>query len=103
MIKRTIQIPLSPHQVFSALYHIPGAIFLETQKTSPADRYSFIAWEPEKIFRCNINEKAKENFFTFIDSYSNDNFLAGYVGYDACQWLEDLPSTGVKDCSNPLI
>jgi aminodeoxychorismate synthase component I len=103
MIKRNIQISLSPHQVFSALYHIPGAIFLETQKTSPADRYSFIAWEPEKIFRCNIDEETKEDFFAFIDIYSDDYFLAGYVGYEACQWMEDLPSPGVKDCSNPHI
>ncbi len=103
MIKRNIQIPLLPHQVFSALYHIPGAIFLETQRASPADRYSFIAWEPEKIFKGNIGEKLKEDFFTFIDSYSDDYFLAGYIGYEACQWMEDLPLPGVKDCSNPHI
>ncbi len=29
--------------------------------------------------------------------------MAGYVGYEACQWIEDLPPAGAKDTLNPHI
>lgn len=103
MLKRSLHIAMTPSQVFGAFCHIPGAIFLETQKTSSGERYSFIAWEPEKIFECNICEEQKHDFFNFIDYYSRDYFLAGYIGYEACQWMEDLPLPGVKDSPNPDI
>lgn len=103
MVKQTVHIPLLPHEVFSALYHLPGAVLLETQKSSFDDRYSFVAWEPEKLFSGNINEGAKEDFFTFVNSYSEDYFLAGYIGYEACQWMEELPLPKGGDCPNPHI
>jgi para-aminobenzoate synthetase component 1 len=50
MEKTSLRIEADPCQVFSALYHEPGAIFLESQRPSFVDRYSFIAWRPEKVF-----------------------------------------------------
>jgi len=44
MEKKRLKIEADPCQVFSALYHEPGAIFLETQKPSFSERYSFVAW-----------------------------------------------------------
>ncbi len=103
MVKRTVHIPLLPHEVFSAFRHIPGAIFLETQSPSSHDKHSIIAWEAERIFKGNLDEVIKEDFFSFIDKYSEDHFLAGYIGYETCQWMEELPLPEVKDCPNPHI
>ncbi|UCG81275.1 MAG: aminodeoxychorismate synthase component I [Desulfobacterales bacterium] len=98
-----MKIGADPCEVFSALYHEPGAIFLESQKPSFTERYSFIAWKPEKIFQGHITHLNKDDFFAFISSHSQDYFLAGYIGYEACQWIEDLPSPGIKDKPNPDI
>ncbi|MBW2174868.1 MAG: aminodeoxychorismate synthase component I [Deltaproteobacteria bacterium] len=38
-----------------------------------------------------------------MSSYSRDYFVAGYIGYEACQWIENLPSPGAKDKPNPDI
>jgi para-aminobenzoate synthetase component 1 len=98
-----LTIDAQPCEVFSALYQEPGAIFLESQKPSFSERYSFIAWNPEKIFEGPITELSREDFFGFISAHSNDYFLAGYIGYEACQWIEDLPPPGAKDTLNPDI
>ncbi len=103
MEKSSLKIGADPCEVFSALYHEPGAIFLESQKPSFMERYSFIAWKPEKIFQGHITHLNKDDFFAFISSFSQDYFVAGYVGYEACQWIEDLPSPGIKDKPNPDI
>ena len=104
MQKTSLRIEASPCQVFRAVYHQPGAIFLETQKPSFANRHSFIAWEPEKIFRHNIaGGQNKDAFFSFISSNAPHYFIAGYMGYEVCQWIEDLPSPGSKDTANPHI
>ncbi|UCD87203.1 MAG: anthranilate synthase component I family protein, partial [Desulfobacterales bacterium] len=95
-----MKIGADPCEVFSALYHEPGAIFLESQKPSFTERYSFIAWKPEKIFQGHITHLNKDDFFAFISSHSQDYFLAGYIGYEACQWIEDLPSPGARDKPN---
>jgi para-aminobenzoate synthetase component 1 len=92
-----------PCQVFRAVCHQPGAIFLETQKPSFANRHSFIAWEPEKVLRQDVNDLNKDEFFSFISSSVPHYFVAGYVGYEACQWIENLPSPGSKDTPNPHI
>jgi para-aminobenzoate synthetase component 1 len=103
MEKSSLRIGADPCQVFSALYHEPGAIFLESQRPSFTDRYSYIAWNPEKVFEGSIAELNKDEFFSFISSCSRDYFVAGYIGYEACQWIEDLPSPGAKDKPNPDI
>ena len=103
MEKTPLRINARPCDVFSALYQEPGAIFLESQKPSFAERYSFIAWNPGKIFEGRITELSREDFFGFISAYSNDYFLAGYIGYEACRWIEDLPAPGTKDTPNPDI
>ena len=103
MKKTSLRIDAHPCQVFRAVYHQPGAIFLETQKPSFADRYSFIAWEPEKVFRGDIRDLKKDDFFSFISSNAPNYFVAGYIGYEACQWIEDLPTAGGKDTPNPHI
>jgi para-aminobenzoate synthetase component 1 len=103
MEKSSFKIGADPCQVFSALYHEPGAIFLESQRPSFADRYSYIAWKPEKIFQGHIKDLNKADFFDFVSSFSRDYFVAGYIGYEACQWIEDLPSPGAKDKPNPDI
>jgi len=103
MEKTRLKIGAAPCEVFSALDQEPGAIFLESQKPSVAERYSFIAWKPEKVFEGRITELNKEDFFSFIASHSRDYFVAGYIGYEACQWIEDLPSPGSKDTPNPDI
>lgn len=103
MEKTSLRIKADPCEVFSALYQKPGAIFLESQKPSFAERYSFIAWNPEKVFEGRITELNKEDFFSFIASYTRNYFIAGYIGYEACQWIEDLPSPGTKDTPNPDI
>jgi para-aminobenzoate synthetase component 1 len=103
MEKSSLRIKADPREVFSALYHEPGAIFLESQRPSFTDRYSYIAWNPEKIFQGHIPNLNKRDFFSFITSHSQDYFVAGYIGYEACQWIEDLPSPGTKDKPNPDI
>jgi para-aminobenzoate synthetase component 1 len=103
MEKSSLKIGADPCQVFSALYHEPGAIFLESQRPSFGERYSYIAWKPEKIFQGHITDLNKDDFFDFVSSYSRDYFVAGYIGYEACQWIEDLPSPGSKDKPNPDI
>jgi para-aminobenzoate synthetase component 1 len=103
MEKSSLRIGADPCQVFSALYHEPGAIFLESQRPSFTDRYSYIAWNPEKVFEGHIAELNKDEFFAFISSYSRDYFVAGYIGYEACQWIEALPPAGAKDTPNPHV
>jgi para-aminobenzoate synthetase component 1 len=100
MEKTSVSIGAEPCEVFSALYQEPGAIFLESQKPSFTERYSFIAWKPEKVFEGNITNLNKDDFFAFISAHSQDYFVAGYIGYEACQWIEDLPSPGSKDTPN---
>jgi para-aminobenzoate synthetase component 1 len=103
MEKSSFKIQADPCQVFSALYHNPGAILLESQTPSSADRCSFIAWEPEKILRGDVQDLHKDDFFSFITSHAKRYFVAGYIGYEACQWIEDLPQAGAKDTSNPHV
>lgn len=100
MEKTSLRIEANPCQVFSALYREPGAIFLESQKPSLTERYSFIAWEPEKVFSGNISRLNKNDFFSFISSHCQEYFIAGYIGYEACQWIEDLPTPRGKDTPN---
>ena len=68
-----------------------------------ADRYSYIAWEPEKVFRGDVSSLNKDDFFSFISSNAEHYFVAGYIGYEACQWIEDLPPAGAKDIANPHV
>jgi para-aminobenzoate synthetase component 1 len=103
MDKTSLKIQAHPCQVFSALYHNPGAILLESQTPSFADRHSFIAWEPEKVLRGDVQDLNKDDFFSFISSHATRYFVAGYIGYEACQWIEDLPHAGAKDTSNPHV
>jgi len=103
MEKTNLGINLHPCQVFRAVCHQPGAIFLESQRPSFSERYSFIAWEPEKVFRGDIPDLRKDDFFGFISSHSHEYFVAGYIGYEACQWIEDLPRPGDKDRPLPDI
>ena len=103
MEKTSLRIEPDPCRVFSALCDEPGAIFLESQKSSLTERYSFLAWEPEKIFSGDITNLNKDDFFGFISSHTQDYFVAGYIGYEACQWIEDLPRPGAKDTPNPDI
>jgi len=103
MNKTSLRSKAHPCQVFRALYDQPGAIFLETQKPSFANRHSFIAWEPEKVFRQDVRDLNKEALFSFISSSVPHYFVAGYIGYEACQWIENLPSPGHKDTPNPHI
>ncbi len=103
MEKTNMRIEADPSAVFSALCHEPGAILLESQRPSFADRYSFIAWEPKKVFSGDIANLDKDDFFAFISSHSKDYFVAGYIGYEACQWIEDLPRPCSKDRPHPDI
>jgi para-aminobenzoate synthetase component 1 len=103
MEKTNLGIHLHPCQVFRAVCHQPGAIFLESQRPSFSERYSFVAWEPEKVFRGDIPDLRKDDFFRFISSQSQGYFTAGYIGYEACQWIEDLPRPRDKDRPLPDI
>ena len=100
MEKTSLRIEADPCTVFSALYREPGAIFLESQKPSWTERYSFIAWEPERVFSGNIQKLNRDDFFAFISSHCQEYFIAGYIGYEACQWIEDLPTPRGKDTPN---
>ena len=103
MEKTRLTIKASPCQVFRSVCHKPGAIFLETQKPSFTNRYSFIAWKPEKVLSGDITDLKKDDFFGFISSNAQVYFVAGYIGYEACQWIEDLPKPGGKDRALPDI
>ncbi len=103
MERTNLDINVDPCQVFRAVCDQPDAIFLESQRPSLAERYSFIAWEPEKVFRGDIPDLKRDDFFSFISSYSQQYFVAGYIGYEACQWIEELPRPGEKDRSLPDI
>ena len=103
MKKTRLRIEADPCEVFRALCDEPGAILLESQKPSFRDRYSIIGWRPEKVFEGNIPELDKDDFFAFMLSYSQEHLIAGYIGYEACQWIEDLPAPGPKDTANPDI
>jgi para-aminobenzoate synthetase component 1 len=100
MDKTRLKIEAYPCRVFSALYHEPGAILLESQKPSFAERHSIIAWNPVRVFKGNISNLNKDDFFAFISSYCQEYFIAGYIGYEACQWMEDLPTPRGKDTLN---
>ena len=80
MVKHTLNIAMMPHELFCAFCHIPGAVLLETQKASSGGGYSFIAWEPEKVFESDIRKERRKSFFDFIDCCSKEYFLAGYIG-----------------------
>lgn len=103
MEKTRLRISAGPCEVFESVYHLPGAILLESQRPSFAERYSFVAWQPEKILRGDIGALNKEDFFSFISSESRDCLVAGYIGYEACQWIEQLPRPGERDRPNPDI
>jgi aminodeoxychorismate synthase component I len=103
MKKTGLNIEAHPCQVFRAVYHKPGAILLETQKPSFTNRYSFVAWEPEKILKGDVGSLNRNDFFSFLSSMTPHYFVAGYIGYEACQWIEDLPLPGTKDTPNPHI
>lgn len=103
MQKSRLRIEAEPCEVFSALSREPGAIFLETQKTSFSERYSLIAWDPWAVFQGDIASLTRRDLFDFISSYSRKYFVAGYIGYEACRWIEDLPLPGRKDTANPHI
>ena len=103
MKKTRLRIEADPCQVFRAVCHEPGAIFLETQKPSFANRHSFIVWEPERIFTGDITDLNKDDFFSFLSSNTQDHFVVGYIGYEACQWIENLPAPGEKDTPPPHV
>ncbi len=103
MEKTRLTIKAGPCQVFRSVCHKPGAIFLETQKPSFTNRYSFIAWKPEKVLSGDITDLKKDDLFGFISSNAQVYFVAGYIGYEACQWIEDLPRPGGKDRALPDI
>jgi para-aminobenzoate synthetase component 1 len=103
MKKTGLHIEALPYQVFRAIHHHPGAILLETQRPSSGNRHSFVAWAPEKIFKGEVTEVDKSAFFSFISSMAPNYFIAGYIGYEACQWVETLPLPGAKDTRNPHI
>ncbi|MDY6836891.1 MAG: aminodeoxychorismate synthase component I [Thermodesulfobacteriota bacterium] len=103
MNKTGLNIEAHPCQVFRAVRHEPGAIFLETQKPSFANRHSFVAWEPEKVFKGDITGLSRAELFSFLSSMTPHYFVAGYIGYEACQWIENLPLPGTKDTPNPHI
>ena len=100
MERTDVGINAHPCQLFRAVCHETGAIFLESQRPSFAERYSFLAWKPEKVFQGDIPSLKKDDFFRFISSQSQEYFVAGYIGYEACQWIEDLPPP--KDKDRPL-
>ena len=103
MEKTNLHIEAHPCEVFRAICHEPGAILLESQRPSFTERYSLIAWQPEKVFVGDIPDLDKDDFFAFLSSHSRNHIVAGYIGYEACQWIEDLPPPGEKDGPNPDI
>jgi para-aminobenzoate synthetase component 1 len=103
MEKKQLNIDALPAQFFERICHQPGAIFLETQRPSFTERYSFVAWQPESVFRGDIVDLKRDDFFDFIAKYSRSHFVAGYIGYEACQWIEQLPRPGKKDRTTPDI
>ncbi|MFH1075716.1 MAG: aminodeoxychorismate synthase component I [Pseudomonadota bacterium] len=103
MKQKPIKLFLEPHKAFQSLSSCTGSLLLETQSPSAHERYSFMACKPEKIFKGDIHTLNSQEFFDFIDDYREDNLLAGYIGYEACQWIEDIPRPGPKDFSSPHI
>lgn len=101
MGKMPVRLNALPCELFQAVYRNPGAILLESQRPSFSERYSIVAWEPDKIFRGNIGDLESEDFFSFLTNHSRDCLIAGYIGYEACQWIEELPRPGDKDNQNP--
>jgi len=100
MKRMSLGINAHPCQVFRAICHQTGAIFLESQRPSFAERYSFLAWKPEKVFKGDVPDLRKDDFFGFLSAQGQEYFVAGYIGYEACQWIEDLPRP--KDKDRPL-
>jgi len=100
MERTNLGVHAHPCQVFRAVCHQKGAILLESQRPSFTERYSFLAWKPEKVFKGDVPDLRKDDFFSFISSQSQEYFVAGYIGYEACQWIEDLPRP--KDKDRPL-
>nr|HID58128.1 aminodeoxychorismate synthase component I [Desulfobacterales bacterium] len=101
MIKTEVKIDALPDHVFKTFCHLPGAILLDSQRVSFSDRYSFIAWEPQETIKGDVRSTRKEDLFSFIDLWPRDYFVAGYIGYEVCQWIETLPNPGPKDVFNP--
>jgi len=94
---------MTPVELFQALYRKPGTIFLETQRPSFSDRYSIVAWEPDKVFQGDVDALNREAFFSFLSGHKDQYLIAGYIGYEACRWMEGLPGPGKKDRPTPDI
>lgn len=104
MYKTPLTIQAEPFEIFGALCNEQGAVFLESQKPSVKERYSFIAWEPERVLSGDVADLNKDELYGFISSHTQDDyFVAGYIGYEACRWMEDLPAPPGKDTPNPSI
>lgn len=103
MEKKRLDIRMTPVELLQALYRKPGTILLETQRPSFSDRYSIVAWEPEKVFQGDIDTLSRDAFFSFLSDHKDQYLVAGYIGYEACRWMEDLPEPGKKDRPTPDI
>ena len=92
-----------PCEVFRAVCKEPGAVFLESQKASFSERYSIVAWHPDHVFKGDLQSLRKDRFFRFLDTHGSEHFVCGYIGYEACHWMERLPSPGIKIVPHPNI
>ena len=101
--KQSYSIPYLPYKAFSGISHLPGAILLETQLPDTENRYSYLACEPQAVFEADIIDTSFWTFNRFLETYLPTHFIAGYIGYEACQWIEKLPPPGEKDINHPQI
>jgi para-aminobenzoate synthetase component 1 len=93
----------APCRVFEAVCSQPGAILLESQRPSFLERHSLVAWEPVSVFQGDLPNLGKKLFFHFLDTYSQDHLVCGYMGYETCQWIEKLPVPAQPKMPNPTI
>jgi para-aminobenzoate synthetase/4-amino-4-deoxychorismate lyase len=71
-------------------------VFLDTARPSAEQRYSFVFVKPSQILTCASAEQFPA-FLETLDEMSKENWLAGYVSYEAAYGLEQRFSPFIKN------
>ncbi|MFQ5880965.1 MAG: aminodeoxychorismate synthase component I [Candidatus Methylomirabilales bacterium] len=90
----------TPTEFFATCWQEPGAVLLETQKSTPRERYSFIARAPRRAL---VPDRAHygSRYFEELEAATREGFCLGYLGYDLRLLTEELPDRSPALLSTP--
>lgn len=119
MIKiKEVEINFNPLEVYNIFKNEQNTILLDSSnKDEVLSKFSFIGINPFKIFESkgrkvfiddievngepfDVLDKLIKEYYNNESSYSNIPLLSGamgYISYDACRILEDIPNTSAED------